>query len=56
MTNMARILTEEQFKKRFMSIMEYTQAMSPSINDEILNEEDPTGEDEMGGDPSAYNL
>lgn len=63
MTNMARILTEEQFKKRFMSIMEYTQAMSPNINDEILNEEDPTGEDEMGGmdpsmggDPSAAGM
>ncbi len=58
---MARILTEQDFKNRMQSIMEYTQAFAPTK----LNEADPTPEqdpamgddmsmgDAMGGDPNA---
>lgn len=51
---MARILTEQDFADRVKSILEYTQAMTSSMNDDILNEADPTQEDpnaDMGGDP-----
>lgn len=51
---MARILTEQDFANRVKSILEYTQAMTSSMNDDILNEADPAQEDpnaDMGGDP-----
>ena len=59
MTNMARILTEQDFKKRMQSILEY---IGP-INGSTMNEADPNqeqggaapdpmgGENSMGGNP-----
>ena len=46
---MARILTEQDFTNRFKRIMEYTQAMTPSVNDDILTEADPSQEDPAAG-------
>lgn len=52
MTNMAKILTEADFKNRMQSILEYTQAFAPTK----LTEADPTAEEDpnanAGGDMS----
>lgn len=50
MTNMAKILTEADYRDRFNRIMEYTQAIAPT---RIMNEADPAAEDPMGGGAPA---
>ena len=52
MTNMAKILTEADYRERFNRIMEYTQAIAPT---RLVTEADPAAEDPMAGgaDPMA---
>lgn len=45
---MAKIVTEADYRNRFNSIMEYTQAIAPTR----ITEADPTAEDPMAGAPS----
>lgn len=55
---MARILTEQDFKNRMQSIMEYTQAFAPTKLDEAdpTPEQDPAMGDAMGDMPTGNDM